>query len=627
MAYSPIITLNELNTVYTDLINRINVASIYEFKGQCTVNELKALTSASKGDVYDITDNYPSLGLQVGDNVVCLKDFDNTITINWSDNDSTHGASWVNYWAEIGTYMDLADEHHNGFMSTTNQAFAGQKTFDNVVINRTLYAGNITTGSTTTSTVISTTALTVNGTAETQELYATTISSTVVNTPILSVSGSATASSVTTNTLNNSTTISSTSAEINLLKTTGILEVTFSSTSQASVSTSTLQNSTLISTTKAEINDLKVENGILTATTSISTSTLNNSGNINSTTANIGTLSTTGTLSATGVSSTTQSSISTAYLNNTGSISSTSASIGTLSTTGTLSASTSISTATLSVANTLNITNSITIASIIDSTAATLSTTDAINCGTLTIGTTTNPGNLNVSSTVNCGNVTIGSGSGSLTADTIFISSSAGANSTTISSTVSANTTISGSTTIYNDPYLLNTSNNFHTNTSNYVVIDNGGLTVSGDIYGYKVHNAVWNDLVDCIPVPEMTNLEYGFCYCFDGKDYYRSTRYCEKGIIGIHSDTSGFMLGERPTKTLNSSVAGYVLAYVDKEYPVGTPLTCTKQGFLTKMRMIDRIIHPERIVATFWKFEEEDKWGPKGSQVNVNGRMWVKIR
>ena len=89
------------------------------------------------------------------------------------------------------------------------------------------------------------------------------------------------------------------------------------------------------------------------------------------------------------------------------------------------------------------------------------------------------------------------------------------------------------------------------------------GLGVGGDIVGDNVYNAVWNDMVDCIPVQEDLELEYGKCYCFDGEKYYLSSRYLDDGIIGIHSDTAGFYVGSKPEKCLETAIAGFALAYV----------------------------------------------------------------
>lgn len=162
-----------------------------------------------------------------------------------------------------------------------------------------------------------------------------------------------------------------------------------------------------------------------------------------------------------------------------------------------------------------------------------------------------------------------------------------------------------------------------------------GALTVStGGIYaasGIKsntgVYNAVWNDLADCIPVDDECKVEPGYCYCFDGEKYYKSTKYLDEGIIGIDSDTYGMNMGRKPgLNQMDVAVAGFVLAYVDKEYKPGTPLTCTENGYLTEIKKEDKIEYPERIVATYWKSEPADEWGSDSRKVKVNGRKWVKV-
>ena len=79
--------------------------------------------------------------------------------------------------------------------------------------------------------------------------------------------------------------------------------------------------------------------------------------------------------------------------------------------------------------------------------------------------------------------------------------------------------------------------------------------------------------------------------------------------------------------KELSVSVSGFVLAYVDKEYPVGTPLTAGPDGYLTEIKKKDKAYYPERILATYWKSESADTWGNDFRRVQVNGRKWVKVK
>ena len=163
---------------------------------------------------------------------------------------------------------------------------------------------------------------------------------------------------------------------------------------------------------------------------------------------------------------------------------------------------------------------------------------------------------------------------------------------------------------------------------SGAIIASNGGIWAAGGIRGNKVYNAVWNDLADCIPVDNDCELIPGYCYCFDGEKYYKSSKYLDDGIIGIHSDTYGMHMGYKDNcKQMDVAVAGFVLAYVDKEYPSGTPLTCTKNGYLTKIEKSDKIEYPEKIVATYWKNEPSEYWGGEKDKIKVNGRKWVKIK
>lgn len=159
------------------------------------------------------------------------------------------------------------------------------------------------------------------------------------------------------------------------------------------------------------------------------------------------------------------------------------------------------------------------------------------------------------------------------------------------------------------------------------IILDgSGNTTFPGHVYGAYVHNAVGNDIIDCIDVSPSVELEYGYCYSFNEEEYKKTDRYMDKGYIGIHSDTSGISIGEKKSNQLKISVAGFVLAHVDKEYKSGTPLTCTKDGKLTKIRLLDRIFHPYMIVAKYWKKEDSDVWKVGEQEVEVNNRSWVKL-
>lgn len=153
------------------------------------------------------------------------------------------------------------------------------------------------------------------------------------------------------------------------------------------------------------------------------------------------------------------------------------------------------------------------------------------------------------------------------------------------------------------------------------------GILCDQHFQATKVYNAVWNDLADAIEVDDDCKLEPGFCYSFDGINYTKTSKKADPHFIGIHSDTAGMILGLKGRKELNVAVAGFVLAYTDSIYEPGTPLMAGENGYLTKAGFFTRVLHPERVVATFWKVEDSEYWGDKDNKVKVNNRNWVKIK
>ena len=176
-----------------------------------------------------------------------------------------------------------------------------------------------------------------------------------------------------------------------------------------------------------------------------------------------------------------------------------------------------------------------------------------------------------------------------------------------------------------------NTTDTVANNANTGALLVSGGAYVEGHIRvgtNGGVYGALWNDLADSIVVNKDAKIEAGYCYCLKDNKYIKSSKYLDNGIIGIHSDTYGFKMGEKAgEKQLDCAVAGFVLAYVDKDYLPGTALTCTKDGRLTKMKSKDKQRFPEKIVATYWKDEPAEEWGSDNRKVKVNGRKWVKIK
>lgn len=167
----------------------------------------------------------------------------------------------------------------------------------------------------------------------------------------------------------------------------------------------------------------------------------------------------------------------------------------------------------------------------------------------------------------------------------------------------------------------LGTSNSYATGITNHVTIDPSGYLTAARVYG-----AVWNDIADYLEVDQDIEVEFGKVYVRTNTGETRlSVRPCEKGIIGIASDTYGMSVGKKGKgkKELPIALAGIVLAHCDREYESGTPLTSGRDGGLTKMYWWELLFKPQSLVATFYKTEPQKKW----NGVIVNGRHWVKVK
>lgn len=168
------------------------------------------------------------------------------------------------------------------------------------------------------------------------------------------------------------------------------------------------------------------------------------------------------------------------------------------------------------------------------------------------------------------------------------------------------------------------TAGRFYTGTTN--ATSSNRLNYDGYFYATRVYNAVYNDFADFqhlypneqnIPGRVYYNLSGGLIIC---------NKRCQKGVTGIVSDTFGIAVGQDGKEDKAAiAVAGWVLAYVDDDYPIGTALVNDKRGFLTKARLYEKVFFPERIIAVYYRREFEKTWGP--DNIQVNGRHWVKVK
>ena len=131
-----------------------------------------------------------------------------------------------------------------------------------------------------------------------------------------------------------------------------------------------------------------------------------------------------------------------------------------------------------------------------------------------------------------------------------------------------------------------------------------GQVDASGQFKAERVWNAVWNDYADFQKLND--KLVYGKAYYDTIEGARICTQRCQMAVMGIASDTFGHAVGSGANygSELPIAVAGWVLAYVDKEYPCGTPLTNDENGNLTEMTLEEKMKYPERLIATYKKKE-----------------------
>ena len=152
--------------------------------------------------------------------------------------------------------------------------------------------------------------------------------------------------------------------------------------------------------------------------------------------------------------------------------------------------------------------------------------------------------------------------------------------------------------------------------------------TVTSSLYGFsyiKADNG--NDFADFIYTEKpLSSKNVGLAVTRKGNNIV----VAEKGdfVLGIYSDTYGMSVGsnargkECSCSVVPVAVAGFALAYVDKEYRPGTALAVGSGGKLTKASLFARIFNRKTIVGYFDRKESEDLY----VLTAVNGRSWVKV-
>jgi hypothetical protein len=145
-----------------------------------------------------------------------------------------------------------------------------------------------------------------------------------------------------------------------------------------------------------------------------------------------------------------------------------------------------------------------------------------------------------------------------------------------------------------------------------------------GYFYATRVYNAVWNDIADFQPV--RGPIVYGCCYYSTGQGVTICNKKCQKGVVGVASNTYGFGVGSRDG-CVPIAIGGWVLSNVDREYEPGTPLINNEGAWLTKANLYHKLFFSDRIVGYYDRKEMLKVIQYGDTKVEVLGRHWIKVK
>ena len=152
-----------------------------------------------------------------------------------------------------------------------------------------------------------------------------------------------------------------------------------------------------------------------------------------------------------------------------------------------------------------------------------------------------------------------------------------------------------------------------------------GGIAAGKSIKGYRVYAAVFNDYAEC---RKTINLEPGRVV-IDNDDGSLS---CANARLlpgaQVISDTYGNLIGEMSEAQTPIAVAGRVLVYTyqsREKYHAGMAVCSAPNGAVDIMTREEIREYPDCIIGIVSEIPNYEKWGT--DQVDVNGRIWIKVK
>ena len=152
-----------------------------------------------------------------------------------------------------------------------------------------------------------------------------------------------------------------------------------------------------------------------------------------------------------------------------------------------------------------------------------------------------------------------------------------------------------------------------------------GGIAAGKRIMGSQVHAAVFNDYAECrktislSPGHVVVDIDDGSLVCSQAR--------LQPGAQVI-SDTYGNLMGETEDCQTPIAVAGRVLVYPyqnRENYHAGMAVCSAPDGTVDIMTRGEIRDYPDCIVGIVSEIPQYEKWG--SNQVDVNGRIWIKVK
>ena len=147
----------------------------------------------------------------------------------------------------------------------------------------------------------------------------------------------------------------------------------------------------------------------------------------------------------------------------------------------------------------------------------------------------------------------------------------------------------------------------------------------TGTIRAAAVYGAVWNDYAE---YRSAETVEPGRVVQESSTGIMKLTLERLQPGCEIISDTFGFAIGKTDDCQTPVATSGRVLAYTleDRDsFELGQAVCSGPNGTVSKMTREEIMMYPERIIGTVSEIPQYDTWGT--GNVNVNGRIWIRIR